>query len=66
MNILGMGSRFGLSDFEQIAIVGVLVAAFISLLYAWYPARWGAEEGQRHRQDAGSVERHPHRRGQLS
>jgi K(+)-stimulated pyrophosphate-energized sodium pump len=31
-----MGSRFGLSDFEQIAIVGVLVAAFISLLYAWY------------------------------
>ncbi len=36
MNILGMGSRFGLSDFEQIAIVGVLFAAFISLLYAWY------------------------------
>ncbi len=36
MNILGMGSRFGLSDFEQIAIVGVLVAAFISLLYAWF------------------------------
>jgi K(+)-stimulated pyrophosphate-energized sodium pump len=31
-----MGTRFGLSDFEQIAIVGVLVAAFISLLYAWY------------------------------
>src|SRR5512143_3203001 len=31
-----MGSRFGLSDFEQIAIAGVLVAAFISLLYAWY------------------------------
>src|SRR5512136_2413641 len=31
-----MGSRFGLSDFEQIAIVGVLLAAFISLLYAWY------------------------------
>src|SRR5512136_1131856 len=31
-----MGSRFGLSDFEQIAIVGVLIAAFISLLYAWY------------------------------
>src|SRR5512139_1259340 len=31
-----MGTRFGLSDFEQIAILGVLVAAFISLLYAWY------------------------------
>src|SRR5512145_1965592 len=31
-----MGTRFGLSDFEQIAIVGVLVAAFISLAYAWY------------------------------
>ncbi len=36
MNIFGMGSRFGMSDFEQIAIVGVLVAAFVSLLYAWY------------------------------
>ena len=31
-----MGSRFGLNDFEQIAIVGVLMAAFISLLYAWF------------------------------
>jgi K(+)-stimulated pyrophosphate-energized sodium pump len=36
VNIFGMGTRFGLSDFEQIAIVGVLVAAFVSLLYAWY------------------------------
>ena len=36
MNIFGMGTRFGLNDFEQIAIVGVLVAAFISLAYAWY------------------------------
>ena len=34
-----MGSRFGLNDFEQIAIVGVLVAAFISLLYAWFLRR---------------------------
>src|SRR5512139_705419 len=31
-----MGTRFGLSSFEQIAIVGVLVAAFISLVYAWW------------------------------
>ena len=34
MNILGL-ARHGLNDFEQIAIVGVLVVAFISLLYAW-------------------------------
>ena len=35
MDILWLGSRHGLSPFEQIAIVGVLSVAFISLLYAW-------------------------------
>jgi K(+)-stimulated pyrophosphate-energized sodium pump len=35
MDILGMFSRHGLTPFEQIAILGVLVVAFISLLYAW-------------------------------
>lgn len=35
MDILGLGSRHGLTGFEQIAIIGVLVVAFISLLYAW-------------------------------
>ncbi|MCX6054568.1 MAG: sodium-translocating pyrophosphatase [Chloroflexi bacterium] len=35
MNILGLGLRHGLSNFEQIAILGVLVTAFISLIYAW-------------------------------
>ncbi|KAF0108048.1 MAG: sodium-translocating pyrophosphatase [Chlorobiaceae bacterium] len=35
MNILGLGLRHGLNDFEQIAIAGVLVIAFISLVYAW-------------------------------
>jgi K(+)-stimulated pyrophosphate-energized sodium pump len=34
MNILGL-ARHGLNNFEQIAIIGVLVTAFISLLYAW-------------------------------
>lgn len=34
MNILGL-ARHGLNGFEQIAIVGVLVVAFISLVYAW-------------------------------
>jgi len=34
MNILGL-ARHGLNSFEQIAIVGVVVVAFISLLYAW-------------------------------
>src|SRR5512136_2865443 len=34
MNILGL-ARHGLNSFEQIAIIGVLVIAFISLLYAW-------------------------------
>ncbi len=36
MNILWLGSRHGLNDFEQVAIVMVLVAALISLLYAWW------------------------------
>ncbi len=34
MNILGL-AKHGLNNFEQIAIVGVVVTAFISLLYAW-------------------------------
>jgi len=34
MDILGL-ARHGLNNFEQIAVVGVLVVAFISLLYAW-------------------------------
>jgi len=34
MNIFGL-ARHGLSDFEQIAIIGVVITAFISLLYAW-------------------------------
>jgi K(+)-stimulated pyrophosphate-energized sodium pump len=34
MNILGL-ARHGLNSFEQIAIVGVLITAFISLAYAW-------------------------------
>ncbi len=35
MDILGLSSH-GLNDFEQLAIVFVLVTAFISLIYAWY------------------------------
>lgn len=34
LNLLGL-ARHGLSNFEQIAIICVLVTAFISLLYAW-------------------------------
>lgn len=34
MNILGL-AHHGLNNFEQIAIVGVLIVAFISLIYAW-------------------------------
>ena len=34
MDLLGL-ARHGLNDFEQIAIVGVLITAFISLIYAW-------------------------------
>jgi K(+)-stimulated pyrophosphate-energized sodium pump len=34
MNILGL-ARHGLGNFEQIAVVCVLLVAFISLLYAW-------------------------------
>ena len=34
MNILWLGSRHGLNNFEQIAILFVLFAAFISLAYA--------------------------------
>ena len=35
MDILGLGTRHGLSNFEQVALMCVLVTAFISLLYAW-------------------------------
>lgn len=35
MDILGL-ARHGLNTFEQIAIICVLVIAFISLLYAWF------------------------------
>jgi K(+)-stimulated pyrophosphate-energized sodium pump len=34
MDILGL-ARHGLNNFEQIAIIAVLVVAFISLIYAW-------------------------------
>ena len=34
MNIFGL-ARHGLNDFEQIAILGVVIVAFISLIYAW-------------------------------
>ncbi|HAE59194.1 MAG TPA: sodium-translocating pyrophosphatase, partial [Anaerolineae bacterium] len=36
MDILWLGSRHGLNGFEQIAMVAVLLAAFISLAYAWW------------------------------
>ena len=34
MDILGL-ARHGLNDFEQIAVLGVVIIAFISLIYAW-------------------------------
>jgi K(+)-stimulated pyrophosphate-energized sodium pump len=34
MNILGL-AKHGLDAFEQIAMIGVVITAFISLLYAW-------------------------------
>jgi len=34
MNLLGL-ARHGLNDFEQVAVILVVVTAFISLLYAW-------------------------------
>ena len=36
MDIFLMGSRHGLNDFEQIAMLFVLFAAFASLIYAWW------------------------------
>ena len=36
MNLLWLHTRHGLNNFEQVAIVFVLVAAFISLAYAWW------------------------------
>jgi K(+)-stimulated pyrophosphate-energized sodium pump len=35
MDILGL-AKHGLNGFEQLALLGVLIVAFISLLYAWY------------------------------
>src|SRR5512139_2063222 len=34
MDLLGL-ARHGLNNFEQIAIIGVVITAFISLIYAW-------------------------------
>jgi K(+)-stimulated pyrophosphate-energized sodium pump len=34
MNLLGLGNH-GLSNFEQVAIIGVMITALISLVYAW-------------------------------
>jgi K(+)-stimulated pyrophosphate-energized sodium pump len=36
MDILWLGSRHGLNSFEQVALLFVLAAAFISLAYAWW------------------------------
>jgi K(+)-stimulated pyrophosphate-energized sodium pump len=36
IDLLWLGSRHGLNGFEQVAIIFVLVAAFISLAYAWW------------------------------
>src|SRR5512144_666701 len=35
MNLLGL-ARHGLNGFEQIAVLSVVVIAFISLFYAWF------------------------------
>src|SRR4030066_1295196 len=35
MNLFGLADQ-GLTDFEQIAIIGVVITAFISLIYAWF------------------------------
>jgi K(+)-stimulated pyrophosphate-energized sodium pump len=35
MDLFGMGTRHGLDAFEQWAVLGVLITAFVSLLYAW-------------------------------
>ncbi len=35
MDIFALGSRHGLTNFEQLSILGVLITAFISLIYAW-------------------------------
>ena len=34
MDLFGL-ARHGLNDFEQIAVIGVVITAFISLIYAW-------------------------------
>ena len=65
MNILGL-ARHGLTNFEQIAIMGVLLTAFISLLYAWLLRGIVLKKDKGTQENAGSLERHPHRRRQLS
>ena len=35
MDLLGL-ARHGLNAFEQVAILGVVITAFISLAYAWW------------------------------
>jgi K(+)-stimulated pyrophosphate-energized sodium pump len=49
MNLLGL-ARHGLNSFEQIAVIGVVITAFISLWYAWWL------RGTVLRKDKGTVE----------
>ena len=44
MNILGL-ARHGLNDFEQMAILFVIVTAIVSLIYAWWLRGPGDEKG---------------------
>ncbi len=58
MNLLGL-ARHGLNPFEQWAILGVLIVAFISLLYAWLLRGGCAQARQGRSKNAGRLERDP-------
>jgi K(+)-stimulated pyrophosphate-energized sodium pump len=62
MNILGL-ARHGLNTFEQLAIIGVVLTAFLSLWYAWMLRGSVLKKGQGDSKNAGGLGCHPHRCG---
>jgi len=62
MDILGL-ARHGLNDFEQIAVIGVVITAFISLIYAWLLKNLVLKKDKGTDEMQADLECHPHRGG---
>ena len=60
MDIFGMGTRHGLSNFEQIAVLGVVDNSLCEPALCLAVARQCPEERQRHEENAGGLGHDPH------